>query len=306
VAFFSLLACFWPVVLVALVAPCIYMLWVALVPPSRMPRDAACGRCGYPVAGLSTHECPECGTDWRTAGVSTPSLIMRYRGGAASAIVAWTILCSAGGLVLLSTVGVMFIAPRVQAAVATPQTWTTPLYPNSKAFPSVDVASSGPMGAAKGKTTVTLSLNLADGSAWKMAVDRSTTSAIVTPPGGSPTQRSTYGPGSAAAFYTAAGLTGPTAAAESAELQRVVDILLMSPYTQPSQMSLTSFSAGSPTFSGASSFTRVSPEDTAALLVALSAGGACVLVYAAGVWFIVRRRRRLLGRRAGAPAPAPR
>ena len=31
--------------------------------------EAVCGRCGYPVAGLPTFTCPECGSDLRTVGI---------------------------------------------------------------------------------------------------------------------------------------------------------------------------------------------------------------------------------------------
>lgn len=32
----------------------------------------ACGKCGYPVEGMSTFNCPECGSDVRQVGIVTP------------------------------------------------------------------------------------------------------------------------------------------------------------------------------------------------------------------------------------------
>lgn len=40
-------------------------------PVSRPARLAACGRCGYPTRGISSFQCPECGTDLRVVGIVT-------------------------------------------------------------------------------------------------------------------------------------------------------------------------------------------------------------------------------------------
>ena len=32
--------------------------------------NTACGKCNYPVFGLSTTTCPECGADWRQVGLT--------------------------------------------------------------------------------------------------------------------------------------------------------------------------------------------------------------------------------------------
>lgn len=42
---------------------------VAMLILRRRRRKAACGACGYPVAGLQTLRCPECGNDLREVGI---------------------------------------------------------------------------------------------------------------------------------------------------------------------------------------------------------------------------------------------
>src|SRR5262249_27586585 len=146
----------------------------------------------------------------------------------------------------------------------------------------------------------TLDLALADGSVWKMAINGPSKSYTITDPAGTVvTVGSSYVPGSTAAFFKAAGLdpTDQKIGAEAAELRSVVDVTLLSPYTQPSQMNLSEFTAGSPAFSGgrASFATGRSPlaePGMLALLIGLPL--AWLLVYGTGIWLIVRRRRRLL------------
>src|SRR5215831_14959884 len=89
---FSIFGCFFPLMGLAILGLCIRTLWVTLTPPPRRLREPGCGRCGYPVTGLATPECPECGADLRLAGINTPALAMRHRGGLWGAILAWTVL----------------------------------------------------------------------------------------------------------------------------------------------------------------------------------------------------------------------
>ena len=41
--------------------------------PPHNAREPACARCGYPVNGLPSFTCPECGADLRQVGITTPS-----------------------------------------------------------------------------------------------------------------------------------------------------------------------------------------------------------------------------------------
>lgn len=51
--------------------------WVIAVIAAESPRlwrrssgEPGCGRCGYAVRGLSTFNCPECGSDLREVGIN--------------------------------------------------------------------------------------------------------------------------------------------------------------------------------------------------------------------------------------------
>lgn len=52
----------------------------------RMP---CCGACRYPVEGLSTFTCPECGADLREAGILVPGVRPKHRVDVAEMFAAW-------------------------------------------------------------------------------------------------------------------------------------------------------------------------------------------------------------------------
>src|ERR1051325_6400018 len=62
--------------------------------PHRMGRTASCGRCGYAYSGLP--RCPECGSGVADAGVLTPRLALRLRGGLLSIAVALLVVVAIG------------------------------------------------------------------------------------------------------------------------------------------------------------------------------------------------------------------
>jgi hypothetical protein len=296
---FSIFGCISPLILLGLVLHSIRILWITLVPPSNMPKEAACGQCGYAVAGLTDPKCPECGADWRISGITTPALIMRYRGGTFGAILAWTVIMVGGGLVVLG-IGSIFVGRTyVAQAAVTPQVLTTPLTPTSTTYSSVDVAASAMLTGGGGTNDVTATLTLASGAEWKFMVDPATKTCEVHDPAspGSPTV-TPYKPGSVLAFYNAAGLdtTNATIAAEAAELERIIDIQLMSAFTQPSQMNLTHFTAGAPRYTGVASPTATTVGPAAwAGPAALIAMILWLIFYILGIVYIVVRRGRLMG-----------
>jgi hypothetical protein len=297
---FSFLGCFGPLVILGLAAVCIRSLWLALATPSKVPTEPSCGRCGYSVTGLTTPECPECGADLRIVGINTRALALKHRGGLGGAILAWTILWGSAGFVFLSFGAVFLIRPMAQSVAATPQTWSTPMYPNSKAYASVSLIQQMAFGGPGKPSGTTLDLALADGSVWKMAVNGPTKSYTITDPAGTPvTAGANYVPGSTAAFFKAAGLdpTDPRIGAEAAELRSVVDVVLLSPFTRPSQMNLSEFTAGSPAFSGGPAMMAAARSpfaDPGMIALLIGAPLAWLLIYGTGIWLIVRRRRRLL------------
>src|SRR5690348_16120877 len=61
--------------------------------PSAGPSELmVCGKCQYPVRGISTFQCPECGADLREVGIVPPGSRKSNAGARASALIAWTIL----------------------------------------------------------------------------------------------------------------------------------------------------------------------------------------------------------------------
>jgi hypothetical protein len=304
---FGILACVSPVILVGFAVMCVRTLWLSLVPASRMPREAGCGRCGYSVAGLTTNACPECGADWRQVGIVTPGMIMRYRGGTGGAIVAWTILALGAALVASGFMAVFFTRQMVSTVATTPQTWTTPLTPASGAFKAVDIATSVTMGGRPTATSIELDLHLNDGATWTMKVDPTAGTSTITNAAKVEGPAASLGPKTAAAFLQAAGIDTSKAAvaAEAAELQSILDIQLISPYTQPSQMTLKTLTAGPLRFSGATAMMQSAGPDLNTLVIAIALALLWLALYILGIWFIVARRKRLMGRYAGLKPYSP-
>ena len=79
----------------------IHSIWRAVTLPKSATKIPACEVCRYAVAGLSTHRCPECGTDLRVTGIITPAMEIRRRGSTASAILAWSVLWIFGGMLAI-------------------------------------------------------------------------------------------------------------------------------------------------------------------------------------------------------------
>ena len=112
----------------ALVLGGIIWLWVAAIRPPRI-REPSCGRCGYPVQGLAGLTCPECGADFRLAGIATPTMrLMRP----AVFIVLWTLLLPIPAAVL--TESAREVGPKVQTG-----TCAFTLRPISGSAPAVRV-----------------------------------------------------------------------------------------------------------------------------------------------------------------------
>lgn len=97
--FFYSLASLIPLTIVlALAVVSMRAIWLAVMPPRRCVKEASCEKCKYPVAGLSTWTCPECGSHLLTVGIVTRSMEMRRRGSYVGAI---------GGLLFLHFLAVI-------------------------------------------------------------------------------------------------------------------------------------------------------------------------------------------------------
>src|SRR5262245_26404429 len=69
------------------------MLIRTLTPGRRAPAQPACEKCHYPVAGLASFVCPECGEDLRRSGIITVAMEIRRRGSLGAALLAWFLIC---------------------------------------------------------------------------------------------------------------------------------------------------------------------------------------------------------------------
>jgi len=90
----------------------IVVLFLALVLAKRRSSSAAnqpvCGQCQYPVQGLPTFTCPECGADLREVGIITPR---RHRPlGPGAKITMWSVMVFFAALVITS-IAISFV-PR--------------------------------------------------------------------------------------------------------------------------------------------------------------------------------------------------
>lgn len=76
----------------------------------RSVQTPSCGRCFYPVRGLSTFSCPECGSDLREVGILTPA--MRRPLGPWLAILFWSLALPIPAMVISGLLSSVIIPER--------------------------------------------------------------------------------------------------------------------------------------------------------------------------------------------------
>jgi hypothetical protein len=69
-------------------------IWRGIALPRRAPRQPACERCRYPIGGVGSLTCPECGADLREEGITTPLMEFRRRTPLVITLLAWTVLAA--------------------------------------------------------------------------------------------------------------------------------------------------------------------------------------------------------------------
>jgi hypothetical protein len=305
---FSFLGCLFPLIGLAIVAGCILNVLYAIMPATK-PTHPSCGRCGYAIAGLTSTHCPECGAEIAKVGVSTRALATRLRGGLPAALVGWTVLCIFFAFMLFVLIGVSRGAGRPVAAPPSWQTWTTTLSPGSMSFESVDVATTTAVSGATGPPQIILSLRLNDQSVWTMDLDGAAGTYVVRDPDDREViAESPWVPGSVLAFFQRAGLAGATIPVEATELERIIDLLLLSPNNQISWMNLRQFASGPPRFSMPAAATTTAAPQPISLFAVLWPPllmAAVALVWVVGVCLIPARRQRLLKRLDGESISLP-
>lgn len=287
-------------VVILVVAVCFRVLWVALRGGGPGSRGAACGKCGYLVVGVPTFVCPECGSDLRVVGMTTPALAARSRGSTAGAIIAWTVLMlplALLGSAAANTITLMR-SSRVVQSVFTSHT----LVPRYAAGRGKDPALAyeamvGFTGVVEGSRTVrsgtievtlarsgntlsTLIMTLPEGRA--SVADASGTPVPIDPAVGDPV----------AEAYRVAGFDAedPIRRAEMGDLAAALDAI----QAAPNSMALPVLAAMGPRQTTG----RTTPVSVPAW-PAFASGSVFVAVYVVGVVFIARRRRELCAADAG-------
>lgn len=76
-------------------------------------RQPCCGNCRYPVEGLSTFTCPECGADLRGVGILAPGMRPKHRIFIAEMFAAWAVVAVFCGLITAGVVGNSSIGQRM-------------------------------------------------------------------------------------------------------------------------------------------------------------------------------------------------
>lgn len=299
-----------PFIVLVTIVISVRALWRSLTLPGPAFTEPACERCRYPVAGLTSVHCPECGTNLHLTGVITPTMEMRRRGGLLPAIAAWTYLMGVVCVAVPALFGGIFMVRSTTTAMTSgPQTWTTPLTPASGAYTSATIATTSLMGmGASAATDITITLALSDGSAHTFQLDPATNSYTTTDPQGATSVPAPYSTTAISTWFAAAALNtaDPKIAAEADELETVVKFLQISPFVQPSTMSLKTFTAGPPSYTGGAGQVFSSGPNPDPWLIALAIGAlVAFVVWLAGLWFIITRRRRLLAEPAQPRPPAP-
>lgn len=289
--------------LVVIAAFAIRAIWVTITPPRKGVKQPSCEKCKYPVSGLTTPNCPECGNDLRQTGIITRPMEIRRRGGLGGAILGLTylLLCGFGLSMLLLSI----LTTRNLTASSAPSVGTTILTPRSGAYASIkfeqpfQATTSTESGAAY---LAAVQVRLSDGSARRLEVAPnrrcvSVADGVASAPIGS------LSAATIADWFTTIGLdcTNSAVTAEADETARILDITTITPFTSPSQMSVSAFSVGPTTFAGADATTYSQRETFLWTIVAWS-----IPVVFIGLWviltlLIVFRRRRLL-READAPS----
>ncbi len=90
-------------VLIALAAAVAFVVTAGVLLRRGAVAEPACGRCRYPVAGLPSFVCPECGSDLRTVGILTDQLRRRLPRRSRAGL--WTLLIPVPALIISVALG---------------------------------------------------------------------------------------------------------------------------------------------------------------------------------------------------------
>lgn len=100
-------------------------------------RVPSCGACRYPVEGLTTFRCPECGVDLREAGILAPGMRPKHRIFVAEMFAAWAVVAVFGMFITSGILGSSSIGQRMSFSR------NVTLAAKSKEIPMISVGLSG-------------------------------------------------------------------------------------------------------------------------------------------------------------------
>ena len=270
--------------------------WVSMTLPRKVPREAACGRCTYPVAGLASPTCPECGSDFRVVGISTPRFVLRWRGGYTSGIVGWTLAVLMLGL----TSAWMISMYAISGAMVTGGTsWSAglseTLTPGSGSVRTFEFSSDQSWTGGSLSQTVTVVATLPDGSEQTFTLD-TTAGTYTTDDGTGKLPPATFDGDSVTAWLVDLGLdeTDTSFTAEARDLTRMVDVAAQAPGNSVSGIAQRSFTVGSPKWNNATPPGGTGSAPGSLAVVGYSIAFGIFALWVGGIVWICVRRSRLL------------
>ena len=291
-------------ILIALVVMSSRAIWLGVIPPRRCVKEASCEKCKYPVAGLSTWTCPECGSHLLTVGIITRSMEIRRRGsyfGAVSGLFGLLLLC----VIIAWSVTSITIGMSMGMGAMPSTTQLTIVTPSSGVYKSLEIKQVDDFSNTGGPYNAVLQLDVA-GQLHEMHIDVfSNLSFYTKAPAGANETSGTVNVQSLTKWMQDAGadVSGAVATREIAELDAVIQAWPTN-WTPPSSTALPSFFVGttSTTVTQPTSDTRTAQYvyDTLMWFIPLLA----IALFIVGAYFIIRRRRKLL-RELDALVPTP-
>ena len=311
-------------VIVIAVALAGHAVWRAIMPPPGLPRNAGCGSCGYELATLAHGRCSECGADLLKAGVTTRRNAVRTAGSLPAALLGWTAIVLTVGTVVMYAISIASIA-RTTMAQGTNYTSNFTFRPTPQAGVTtpdfrlrVDVDVIGMFGAAPTSGQITMELAGPAQSVDIVFPDVTTDAWIIT--AADATQIAAGNDlrsGDILQAFTAIGLPPEQHPVVSEYADRIEDLsvtarqdpfnyessIIMSAGSLPPNAAQLMQSGGTSNF-GAGAFNPFGTGSAMDYIVPLAVLGLSFVVWAGGMFFIIRRRARLIEGPRDLVAPA--
>ena len=301
-----------------------HAVWRAVMPPPGLPRNAGCGSCGYELATLAHGRCSECGADLLKAGVTTRRNAVRTAGSLPAALLGWTAIVLTAGTVVMYAISIVTLT-RTTMANGTNYTSNYTFRPQPRpglTAPDfrlrVDVDVVGNFGAPATSGQITMELAGPDQTVSILFPDVTTDAWIITAEDASEiASGNDLRSGDILAAFTAAGLPPEQHPVVSEYADRIEDLgvaalndpfsfetsVMMSATNLPPNAAQLVQSGGTSNF-GPGAFNPFGVSSPMDYIVPLAILGLSFLIWAGGMFFIIRRRARLIEGPRDVVAPA--